>query len=80
MEVDTALQAQTVENKAASSEVLNVQAELAAVKEETAAQKRAFITECRALDDTLRCTMSSQFCQMLPKSILSLNSIVHNNI
>ncbi|BDA43536.1 hypothetical protein COCOBI_04-5480 [Coccomyxa sp. Obi] len=54
MEVNAALQAQTAENKATSSEVLDVQAELAAVKDETAAQKKAFITECRALDDTMR--------------------------
>lgn len=74
MEVDAALQAQTAENKATSSEVLDVQAELAAIKEETAAQKKAFITKCRALDDTLKCVMSSQFCQMFPISLLSLKS------
>lgn len=74
MEVDAALQAQTAENKATSSEVLSVQAELAAVKEDTAAQKKAFITECRALDDTMRYVMVPHFASS-QHPILSLISI-----
>ena len=55
MELDAALQARVSENKATSQEVLNVQTKLAAVKDETAAEKEAFILECRTFDDQIRC-------------------------
>jgi hypothetical protein len=55
VELDAALQARAAENKTTSQEVLNVQTKLAAVKDETAAEKQAFILRCRNLDDQIRC-------------------------
>lgn len=53
-ELEAAMQARIATNRTTSEEVFKIQAELAAVKVETAAAKELFVAKCKEYDDDIR--------------------------
>jgi len=69
-ELQAAMHARLLTNRATSNDVLKIQAELAVVKKETAAAKESFVAKCKKYNDEVRYIPSQKLPYLARHAVL----------